>query len=262
MSCFRMLFRYRRLIANLVWLDFKVRYAGSRFGLFWMLLAPALVLGSYLLVFGGILRVQRSPGWTGMQYAFLVASGLLPWIGFSQGLTGGTGSVLAQRNLMKSHVFPVELLPVTAVCSGMVGQLCSMTLLLLVLGFVGSVGLSLLVLPVLLVLQALFTLSLVWFLSCVNMLYRDLSQVLSLATVLLMFLSPIAYTSEMVPAGLEPVVKMNPLSYLIDWYRDSLLFNRMPDIWGMAAFAVLTLVALQMAYGYFMRLRKVLPDFA
>lgn len=262
MSCFRMLFRYRRLIANLVWLDFKVRYAGSRFGLFWMLLAPALVLGSYLLVFGGILRVQRSPGWTGMQYALLVASGLLPWIGFSQGLTGGTGSVLAQRNLMKSHVFPVELLPVTAVCSGMVGQLCSMTLLLLVLGFVGSVGPSLLVLPVLLVLQALFTLSLVWFLSCVNMLYRDLSQVLSLATVLLMFLSPIAYTSEMVPAGLEPVVKMNPLSYLIDWYRDSLLFNRMPDIWGMAAFAVLTLVALQMAYGYFMRLRKVLPDFA
>lgn len=262
MSCFRMLFRYRRLIANLVWLDFKVRYAGSRFGLLWMLLAPALVLGSYLLVFGGILHVQRNPGWTGMQYALLVASGLLPWIGFSQGLTGGTGSVLAQRNLMKSHVFPVELLPVTAVCSGMAGQLCSMTLLLLVIGFVGSVGPSLLVLPVLLALQALFTLSLVWFLSCVNMLYRDLSQILSLATVLLMFVSPIAYTSEMVPAGLEPVVKMNPLSYLIDWYRDSLLFNRMPDVWGLAAFAVLTLVALQIAYGYFMRLRKVLPDFA
>lgn len=262
MSCFRMLFRYRRLIASLVWLDFKVRYAGSRFGLLWMLLAPALVLGSYLLVFGGILQVQRSPGWTELHYALLVASGLLPWIGFSQGLAGGTGSVLAQRNLMKSHVFPVELLPVTAVCSGLVGQLCSMVLLLIVLGFAGSAGPSLLALPLLLVLQAFFTLSLVWFLSCVNILYRDLSQILSLVTVLLMFISPIAYTSEMVPAGLGPVIKMNPLSYLIDWYRDALLFNRMPDLWGMAVFAVLTVIAVQIAYGYFMRLRKVLPDFA
>lgn len=260
MNCFRMLFRYRRLIASLVWLDFKVRYAGSRFGLLWMLLAPALVFGSYLLVFGGILHVQHNPGWSGMQYAFLVASGLLPWIGFSQGLTGGTGSVLAQRNLMKSHVFPVELLPVTAVCSGMVGQLCSMGLLVLALWVAGVAGPGLLVLPLLLVIQVLFTVSLVWFLSCVNVLYRDLSQILSLLTVLLMFVSPIAYTSDMVPAGLELVVRMNPLSYLIDWYRDSLLFNRLPDLWGLAAFALLTLAAMQMAYGYFMRLRKVLPD--
>jgi lipopolysaccharide transport system permease protein len=191
-----------------------------------------------------------------------VACGLLPWIGFSQGITGGTGSVLAQRNLMKSHVFPVELLPITAVCSGMVAQLWSTLLLLAVLVVYGSVGLALLVLPLLLLLQALFTVGLVWFLSCVNILYRDLSQLVSLLIVLLMFVSPIAYTTEMVPAGLEPVIKLNPLSYLIDWYRDSLLLNHVPNWWALGAFSIVTLLALQIGYMYFMRLRKVLPDYA
>lgn len=261
MSCLRMLFRHRRLIWNLTLLDFKVRYAGSRFGMFWMLLAPVMVLGSYLLVFSGILRVQPNPSVTGLEYGLLVACGLLPWVGFSEGLTLGTASVLAQRNLMKSQLFPMELIPMTAVCSGLVGQLCGTVLLLLVLGLRGSLGASLVFLPFLLVFQAMFTIGVVWFLSCVNILYRDLSQVVRLMIVLLMFVSPIAYTQQMVPPGLELVVKLNPLSYLIEGYREALLFNQVPNLWGAAILGGLAVLVLQTGYRYFMRLRRVLPDF-
>jgi len=261
MNCFRMLFQHRHLVWRLTVLDFKVRYAGSRFGLLWMLLSPLLVLGAYLLLFGKILGVHPGPALSGWDYGLLMACGLLPWLGFSEGIMRGTSSVLAQRNLMKSTVFPMELIPVTAACAGLVVQMCGLVVLLVVLGVRGVLGLTLFLLPLLVVLQALFTIGVVWFLSCVNIVYRDTSQVIGLLLVLLMFLSPIAYTQEMVPEGLGLVVKLNPLSYLIDGYRGALMFNRLPSVAGLATFASLAFVMFLTGYRYFMRLRRELPDF-
>ena len=261
MSCFHMLFRHRRLIWNLTLLDFRLRYAGSRLGLVWMLLAPLLMLGAYLLLFGGILQVRPDQSSTGVEYGLLIACGLLPWIGFSEGVTRGTASVLAQRNLIKSHVFPMELFPVSAVCAGLIGQLCGTLLLLVLLALRGMLGPNLAVLPFLLILQALFTVGLVWFLSCVNIIYRDTSQVVVLLMVLLMFVSPIAYTQEMAPAGLKLVVELNPISYLIEGYRNALLYNQFPNVRGLVIFGGLALLVLLAGYRYFMHLRRVLPDY-
>lgn len=260
-DCFRMLYRHRTLIWRLTVLDFKVRYVGSRLGLLWMLAMPLLVLGTYLLLFGKILGVRPNPGLSGLDYGLLIACGLLPWLGFSEGVMRGTGSVLAQRNLMKSTVFPMELIPVTAVFAGLAGQLCGLAMLLLVLGARGALGLHVLLLPLLVAFQALLTIGIVWFLSCINILYRDTSQAIGLLMVLLMFLSPIAYTQAMVPAGLEPLVRLNPLSYLMEGYRQVLLFNHAPNLPALAIFAVLALAALLAGHRYFMRLRRVLPDF-
>ena len=261
MNCFHMLFRHRRLIWNLTLLDFRLRYAGSRLGLVWMLLAPLMMLGAYLLLFGGILRVRPDQISTGVEYGLLIACGLLPWVGFSEGVTRGTASVLAQRNLIKSQVFPMELFPVSAVCAGLIGQLCGTLLLLVLLGLRGMLGPNLAVLPFLLILQALFTVGLVWFLSCVNIIYRDTSQVVVLMMVLLMFVSPIAYTQEMAPAGLKLVVELNPISYLIEGYRNALLYNQFPNVRGLVIFGGLALLVLLAGYRYFMHLRRVLPDY-
>lgn len=261
MSGLRMLARHRRLIWNLTLLDFRVRFAGSRLGLLWMLLSPLMILGSYLLLFGWILQVRPIPGGTGLDYGLVVACGLLPWVGFSEGVTAGTGSVLGQRNLMKSQFFPMELIPVTAVCSGLMGQLCGTALLLVVLAARGTLGASLGFLPLLLAVQAMFTVGLVWFLSCVNIVYRDLSQVVRLAIILLMFVSPIAYTQQMVPDGLKLIVLLNPLSYLIEGYRSAILLNEPPSVWGLVVFGGLAILAFQTGHHYFMRLRRTLPDY-
>jgi lipopolysaccharide transport system permease protein len=260
MTTLRLLARNRRLIWNLTVLDFKVRYAGSRIGLLWMLLAPVLLLLAYLLLFGTILKVQPAPESSGWTYALVVACGLLPWLGFSEGLTRGTASVLAQRNLLKSQTFPVELVPVTAVCAGLIGQLCGTALLLGFIVLSGRVGFSLFLLPVLILLQGLFTIGLVWMLSCINILYRDTSQVVGLLVVLLMFVSPIAFTQQMVPAGLELAVQLNPLSFLMEGYRAILLHGQIPAPGGLAAFAGLAVLVLLGGHRYFTRLRVVLPD--
>lgn len=261
MNGLRVLARQYRLIWNLTVLDFKIRYAGSRLGLIWMAVAPVLMLGGYLLLFGTILQVRPDPGMDEFQYGILIASGLLPWIGFAEGITRGTGSVLAQRNLMKSRVFPMELIPVTAVCTGLVGQVGGTVLVAAVQAFRGSLGPQAMLLPVLILFQAILSVGLVWILSCVNILYRDTSQVVALLLVLLMFLSPIAYTHQMVPAGFEWIVRLNPLSYLIEGYRALLATGRLPDLWGLTGFGTAALLIFHGGYRSFMRLRHMLPDY-
>jgi lipopolysaccharide transport system permease protein len=262
MNCLRMLIRHRRLFWNLILIEFKVRYAGSKAGMVWAVVAPLMILAAYLLVFGGILGIRPQQHASGLEYGLLIACGLLPWLGFSEGVTRGTASVLAQRNLMKSQLFPMELLPVTAVCAGLMTQLCGMAVLLVILGVCGTLGANLAVLPLLILFQLAFTLGVAWFLSCINILYRDTSQVASLVMVLLMFVSPIAYTLDMVPSRLEWVITFNPLAYLIEAYRATLLSRDWPNVWGIGAFAGLAMLLLFMGLRYIMRLRRLLPDFA
>ena len=219
-----------------------------------------MILGSYFLVFGSILRIQSMPSLNAFDYGLLVTCGLLPWIGFSEGIIGGTNSVLTHRNLMRGQLFPMELIPVTAVCSGLVGQLLGTSILLVVLGIRGMWQFSLLWLPGLVLCQAMFTVGAVWILSCINILFRDLSQIVRLGMVLLMFVSPIAYTAQMVPPGLDLAIALNPLSFVIEGYRDTVLFGRSPKLQGMALFGGVALMLLNMGYHYFMRLRKLLPD--
>ncbi|MEX5219325.1 MAG: ABC transporter permease [Nitrospira sp.] len=254
------LFRYARLILSLTALDLRIRFAGSKLGLAWLILAPALTVCAYVLLFGGILKVQVCADCDRLSYGLLVVTGLLPWIGFSESVSRGTASVLAQRNLMKSRVFPMEVIPVTAVCTGILGQLAGTIMLICGLFIFGKLSLTILFFPVLIVLQALLTVGLVWFLSCVNIIYRDTSQMVSLGLLLLMFLSPIAYTPDMVPKELAFVLAANPLAFLIEGYRDILLFGRLPALNSVGVFAGFAALAGIAGHQYFMRLRRLLPD--
>jgi ABC-type polysaccharide/polyol phosphate export permease len=263
MSSVAMLIDRRRLIWNLILLEFKTRYAGSKLGLAWLFIAPFILLAAYLLLFGGILGIRpHRGGATEMDYGLLIACGLMPWTGLSEGVLRGTSAVLSQRNLMKSQLFPMELLPVTSVCAALVGQVCGTGLLIIVSGLRGDLGLGLAFLPILLLFQAALTVGMAWILSSVSVLYRDLTQVIGMMMALLMFASPIAYTMDMVPPRLSWVITWNPLAYLIEAYRATLLSREWPDLWGLAWFVLLSTVLLQAGYHIFMRLRRMMPDFA
>jgi lipopolysaccharide transport system permease protein len=222
-----------------------------------------MLLAAYLLLFGGILGIRPQQGDAGgIDYGLLLACGLMPWAGFSEGVTRGTNVVLSQRNLMKSQLFPMELLPVTSVCAGLVGQLCGTALLVIVIGMRGKLGPGLALLPILLLFQVAFTIGIAWVLASVSVLYRDLTQLIGMVMVLLMFASPIAYTLDMVPAHLWWVITLNPLAYLIEAYRATLLSREWPNLLGMWGSAALAIVVLLAGYRIFMRLRRTMPDFA
>jgi lipopolysaccharide transport system permease protein len=225
-----------------------------------MVLSPLLMVLVYVVVFFFILRVRLEPNQNSWEYLLTVFCGLLPWLGFSEGLTKGTSSVLANRGLIKASIFPVEFIPVSTVLASLSGQLFSMAVLLIMLMFTGHMGLKVLLLPLIVGLQILLTVGLVWFLSCINVVYRDTSQVLVVLVMVLMFLSPIAYTESMVPSGLKPFLMLNPLYYLIDGYRGVLLMDHAPNVWVIVGFGILSVFVFLAGHRFFMRLKVVFAD--
>lgn len=242
-------------------MQLKLRYAGSYLGVVWVFVGPLAVLASYVLLFDGILRVQPSETTSHVDYGAMIACALLPWAGFSDALLRGSSSVLSQRNLLKSHVFPVELLPVAAAFSAMLSQLAGTCLVAAFLLYQGKLGIAILSLPVLIVIQLMFTTGIVWMLACINILVRDISPVLSLGMVVLMLISPIAYTSAMVPSHLQQLSQLNPMGHFIEAYRSAMMFDSLPSMWTMLLWIGLSIGTLHVGYLYFMRMRKLLPDY-
>lgn len=254
------LYRHRKLIWDLTLLDLRIRYAGSTLGFYWMILNPLLILLVYVLVFGFVLKIRPDPAGGPWDYTLLVFCGLLPWIGFSEGLARGTASVLSNRSLIKSMMFPVELIPITSVLASLLSQIVSMGVLLVLLSVSGYLGAMAVFLPVMVGLQVVFTVGLVWFLSCINVVYRDTSQIIGVMIMLLMVLSPIAYTDSMIPPHLKPFLALNPLYHLINGYRDILFFNRIPDMAAVGVFSLVAVLLLTVGHRFFMRLKTVFAD--
>jgi lipopolysaccharide transport system permease protein len=261
MKCLVVLYQFRRLIWELTLLQLKLRYAGSYLGVVWVLAAPLAVLMAYVLLFDGILRILPSEATSHVDYGMMIACALLPWAGFSDGILRGSSSVLSQRNLLKSQVFPAELLPVVSAFSAILSQLAGTCLVAGVLLYQGRIGIAVLFLPVMLIVQLMFTVGISWMLACINVLVRDISPLLSLGMVVLMLLSPIAYTSAMVPSHLQQLSQLNPLGYFIEAYRSAMMFNLSPSLWTIMLWIGLSLGVLQVGYLYFMRMRKLLPDY-
>lgn len=261
MTCLMSLYRFRRLIWELALLQLRLRHAGSYLGALWVIVAPLAVLGSYVLLFDGVLRVQPNEAAGRFDYGIMIACALLPWAGFSDGVLRGSSSILTQRNLLKSHVFPVELLPVVTTVSALLSQVIGTCLLAGWLFYQGKLGLAAFSLPILIVIQLSFMMGMVWMLACINILIRDISPVLSLGMVVLMLLSPIAYTSSMVPSHLWLLANLNPFGTFIEAYRSAMMFNVSPSIGTILVWGSLSLATLHIGYRYFMRMRRLLPDY-
>ena len=162
------------------------------------------------------------------QYVALIFCGLIPFLGFSEALSAGVGSVTQNANLLKNTLFPIDLVPVKAVLVSQCTQVVGTGLLLITIILLGKLTWWALLLPLAWAGQVLFSVGLLWILSSLNVYFRDLQNVVSVAILFLMMTSPIAYTADMVPHSLQPFLKLNPLYYLITCYQDCLMIGQFP----------------------------------
>ncbi len=231
------LLRYLELIRILTADDLRRTYTGSVVGLYWVLIKPLLLVGLYSLLFGVVFQARGRPGQTASEYLLLLLTGLLPWLVFSEAVSAAAGSITGNISLVTKIVFPIEILPMSRVLATTVSGLVSLVLLVVLLVFLHRVGWTLVLLPLLFLAQLCFTIGLAWFLSAVNVVVRDTSQVLPLALMVWMFLSPVVYTSDMVPQAMALVFSFNPMTYFLEGYRMILLTNQPPTalIWMVGA---------------------------
>jgi lipopolysaccharide transport system permease protein len=256
---FSVLWRHRLLLWQTVRNDIRARHAGSVLGLAWLGLYPLLFLGTYALIYICVFKV-RFALFNSNEYVVLIFCGLIPFLGFTEALGLGIGSVTSNASLIKNTLFPIELIPVKAVLVSQCTQVVGTALLLAVLVVLGRFSAWMALLPVVWVAQVLFSLGLIWFLSSLNVFVRDLQNIVTVLTLMLMMISPIAYTADMVPAGLQPFLKVNPLYHLVVCYQDSLMLGRFPRdgvLWVLLSLATVFFLA---GYWFFTRLKVVFAD--
>jgi lipopolysaccharide transport system permease protein len=193
-------------------------------------------------------------------YVLRIVSGLVVVIGFSEALTAGTGSLVANRNVLLNAVFPAELIPLRAVLTAQATPVVGLALCVVSSIALGVGSWLVLFVPVFLLLAAVFVTGLAWMLSLANLVVRDVQQALGLVSMALIIASPIAYTPDMAPGALKMLVYLNPLSYFVLPVQDLCVGPRLPSAGIVAASVALAAVSWSAGFLMFRRAKRFVLD--
>lgn len=215
----------------------------------------------YSLVYLVIFRV-RPTTMTEHEYVLYILSGLIPFLGLSEALTSGTGSLTLNKAVLLNTVFPSELVPVRAVLVSQATTAVGLALTLIVAFLMGKLSWTMLLVPVVWLLQVMFMIGAVWILALTSLVFRDIQQSLTFVMMTLMVVTPIAYTMDMVPRTLRAVVYINPLSYFVFSFHQLIVFGSTPSIAMVAVMVALALLSYGGGFYVFQRAKKVFFDYA
>lgn len=241
----RSIWRARTVIRALVARDLHSRYVGSALGSVWSLLHPLLQLATFTFVFATVMKVRvTSTAGTDVPFVLYLACGLFPWIAVQEGVLRSATALVDNPTLVKRVVFPVEVLPVQLALGAVVQQLIATLLLLVLMALWGFPPRAALVaLPALLVVQLLLTVGLGWCVATLHVYFRDTSQALGVLLPVWFYLTPIIYPAELVPPALRPILALNPITALVQAYRDVMLHGVLPSGFGILWLTAASLLA-------------------
>jgi lipopolysaccharide transport system permease protein len=182
---------------------------------------------------------------------------------FNEALTAATSSLSANKNLLLNTVFPAELIPLRAALSAHVTSLVGLVLTLVVGFALGRTSWqAILLVPVFWILLLMFAMGIGWVFSLFSLVARDIQHGLGIVTMLLFVLSPFAYTPEMVPAALKPLIYLNPLSYFVLTFQQLICFGTWPDPIACAGAVILGVGSFFVGFSVFQRAKYVFFDYA
>jgi lipopolysaccharide transport system permease protein len=223
----------RQLFLETVKVSLRQRYAGATLGLAWIVIGPILLLSLYATIYLVVFQV-RPVNMEAKIYVLYIFSGLVPFINFSQGLIQGTTALSADREVLLNTVYPPELVPLREIATSVVTLAIGVAIICVVGLFLGNISVTWLLVPVVLSLMLMFLTGLTWILSLANLVLKDIQQLLTYVTIILIVVSPIAYTPEMLPSGLKILIYFNPLAYFIICIQSVIVLGSLPH-WPIVA---------------------------
>lgn len=248
--------RYRWLILALVERDLKMRYRGSTLGFLWTFLNPLLLMLVYTLVFSVYFRIDMKA------YPAFLLSGLLPWLWFLTSIQSGTTSITDGGSFVGKTIFPVQIIPLIPVFSGMVNYLLSLPILFIFIFFFGvQVGWSLLWLPLIMIPHLLLILSVIYITATHNVFYRDLQQIIGHILTLTFFTLPIMYPMSSVPERLRPFILLNPIASISRGYQSIFYYNAPPNYITLSLITIGALVVCWLSKMVFNRNREIFAEY-
>lgn len=259
MSSLLELAKHVDLLQFLVRREIKVRYAQSAIGIGWAILQPLFPMLIFTVIFGRLAKLSSD----GIPYALFSLAGLVPWLYFSNGVTDGVNSLIANANMLSKVYFPRLLIPLSAVISRFI-DFCVATIMLLgmMLWYGTMPNWGVCVIPWLLAMMILTTIGIACWLSTLAIQYRDVKHALSFLIQVLMYTAPVVYPTTLIPEAWKLLYALNPMVGVIEGLRSALFGTRdMPWLLILIG-SVSSLVIAVSGTSYFVRKQRIFADVA
>lgn len=256
MKLIQELYQYRELLKSNIKKEIRGKYKGSFLGVLWSFINPLLQVLVYALVFPYLMKVKGTDS-----YLIYLVVGIIPWTFFTTVVNQGITTIRYNGGIIKKVYFPREILPISVVVSGIINFLISCVIVLAFV-IIGGYGISwhIILLPLITILQAMFSLGLVFALSAINVYIKDAEYIVSFVINMLFYGTPILYQldnfSSEVPRILLFLVNLNPLTHFMAAYRDIFMYHEMPELPVLAMLFSLSLIVLFVGYKIFKKLER------
>lgn len=256
-----LLWSNRLLILRLAGRELSAKWRGTMLGVFWSLATPLLTFAVYGFAFGVIFHGRWSGDLSDGNYALILFSGVVTFSVFSETVNRAPGLVLENVSYVKKVIFPLEILPVVALLVSIANAGFGFAVLLVAEIIIqGFLPWTVLLVPFILLPYCLIILGLSWLLASLGVFIRDVRNLVTVLTSLLMFMTPIFYPLSSVPEKYRWVIAGNPLTPTLDQMRGALFSGGMLDPTSYAISCGLALLFASVGYYWFMRTRKAFAD--
>lgn len=253
----RELWHHRELLYLLVWRNIKVRYTQTAFGAAWAVIPAVLTMLIFTLIFGRFAGLESD----GAPYALFSYCALVPWVYFSSSVTLTSTSLVENERLVTRVYFPRLLVPLSVPLAGLIDLAISLVLLLALSFAYGVVpGVKLLFLGPLVLLTLVASFAVGTMLSALNVFYRDVRYVIPFLIQVWLFVTPVAYSSSIVPDGWRTIYALNPMTGVVDGFRWAVLEQAPSPALTVAVSALSSVLLLVSGLYYFRRFEATFAD--
>jgi lipopolysaccharide transport system permease protein len=258
MHYWRDIWRYRELFFFLAWRDILVRYKQTAIGIAWSVIRPLATMLVFTVVFGTLAKLPSN----GVPYPIMVYAAMLPWQFFANSLTESSNSLIDNANLLTKVYFPRLIVPAGSVIVGLVDFFISLVILFGIMAWYQFLpDIRMLLLPLFLVLAFLASFGAGLWLSALNVKYRDFRYVVPFLVQFGLYISPVGFSSSIVPEKWRMLYFLNPMVGVIDGFRWAILGDSFPVYWpGLALSAFLTLLIFIGGLLYFRNMERSIAD--
>ncbi len=254
------IYRYRELFYILSWRDLKVRYKQTVIGVLWAILRPLLTMLVFTVVFGRLAKMQTEGD---APYAIMVFAAMLPWQFFSNALTEASNSLVGNANLLSKVYFPRLIVPASSVITSFIDFLISFALLLLLMAYYQYVpSWKIIFLPIYIFLSFIVAFGLGLYLTALNVKYRDFRYIIPFIVQFGLYISPVGFSSSVIPEKWKMLYYLNPMVSIIDGFRWCIIKDSATNPFNLyALFSVsMSLLILLLAIRQFRKMEKTFAD--
>lgn len=252
------LWRYRELFYFLSWRDILVRYKQTVIGIAWSIIRPLVTMIVFVFVFGKIAKLPSD----GVPYPILVYSAMLPWQFFANSLTESSNSLIGNANMLTKVYFPRLVVPASAVIVCLMDFLISFALLAVLMACYRILpDWHFLMLPFFLMIAFVAAFGFGLWLAALNVRYRDFRYIVPFVVQFGIYVSPVGFSSSLVPENWRLLYSLNPMVGVIDGFRWCIVGGNMPMYWpGFVASVLVTVLISLIGITYFRKTERLFAD--